>query len=123
MTDITAKAKRLLAMDDRIDAYLRGQMTKEEEHQFLSDCENNKELKERAYMTALLVKALKDKDEEIILPNFLGKEVTFDSSFYGRTLFTDHKCSQKPRKIKSFSLAFVNRIKQVTNLPIPAGTR
>lgn len=30
---------------------------------------------------------LKDKDEEIILPNFLGKEVTFDSSFYGRILF------------------------------------
>ena len=56
---ITAKAKRLLAMDDRIDAYLRGQMTKEEEHQFLLDCENDKELKERAVMIALLAKALR----------------------------------------------------------------
>lgn len=48
-----------IQMDDRIDAYLRGQMTKEQEHQFLSDCKANPELKERAYMTALLAKALK----------------------------------------------------------------
>ena len=53
--------QQLVEMDDRIDAYLRGQMTKEEEHQFLSDCENNKELKERAYITALLAKSLKDR--------------------------------------------------------------
>jgi hypothetical protein len=46
-------------MDERIDFYLRGQMTKEEESQFLSDCENDKELKERAYLTALLAKSLK----------------------------------------------------------------
>jgi hypothetical protein len=59
MTDVTARAKKLLAMDDRIDAYLRGQMTKEEEHQFLSDCKQDKELRERAQMTALLAKALK----------------------------------------------------------------
>ena len=52
-----------IQMDDRIDAYLRGQMTKEQEHQFLSDCKNNKELKERAYLTALLVKSLKQKDK------------------------------------------------------------
>ena len=51
--------QQLIEMDDRIDAYLRGQMTEEEEHQFLSDCKENRELKERAYMTALLVKALK----------------------------------------------------------------
>jgi hypothetical protein len=47
-------------MDERIDSYLRGQMTKEEESQFISDCENTRELKERAYMTALLVKAIKN---------------------------------------------------------------
>lgn len=42
------------------DSYLRGQMTKKEESQFISDCENNSELKERACMTALLVKAIKN---------------------------------------------------------------
>lgn len=48
-------------MDERIDSYLRGQMIKEEESQFISDCENNSELKERAYITALLAKSLKNK--------------------------------------------------------------
>lgn len=48
-----------MEMDNRIDSYLSGQMTKEEESQFISDCENNKELKERAFITALLVKSLK----------------------------------------------------------------
>ena len=52
--------QELINMDERIDSYLRGQMTKEEESQFLSDCKNNRELKERAYMTALLVKAIKN---------------------------------------------------------------
>lgn len=52
--------EQLIKMDDRIDSYLRGQMTKEEESQFISDCKNDRELKERAYMTALLVKAIKN---------------------------------------------------------------
>jgi hypothetical protein len=52
--------QELIKMDERIDSYLKGQMTKEEESQFISDCENNRELKERAYMTALLVKAIKN---------------------------------------------------------------
>ena len=55
--------QQLMEMDERIDSYLRGQMTKEEESQFISDCKNNRELKERAYMTALLVKSLKQKDK------------------------------------------------------------
>ena len=59
-SNITAEEQRFIDMDERIDSYLRGQMTKEEESQFISDCENNKELKERAYMTALLVKAIKN---------------------------------------------------------------
>ena len=61
MTDVTAKAKKLLAMDDRIDAYLKGQMTLYEERQFLNECKENKELRERAIMIALLAKALKDR--------------------------------------------------------------
>ena len=59
--EVTAEEQRLMDMDDRIDSYLRGQMTKEEESQFISDYENNRELKERAYITALLAKSLKDK--------------------------------------------------------------
>ena len=51
--------QQLIEIDERIDSYLRGQMTKEEESQFISDCENNRELKERAYITALLAKSLK----------------------------------------------------------------
>ena len=53
--------QQLMEMDDRIDSYLRGQMTKEKESQFISDCENNRELKERAYIMALLAKSLKQK--------------------------------------------------------------
>jgi len=48
-------------VDKRIGSYLRDQMTKEEESQFISDCKENKELKERTYLTALLVKSLKQK--------------------------------------------------------------
>jgi hypothetical protein len=58
-SNVTVEEQRLIDMDDRIDSYLRGQMTKEEESQFLSDCENNSELRERAYLTALLAKSLK----------------------------------------------------------------
>ena len=56
--------QQLIEMDERIDSYLRGQMTKEEESQFISDCENNRELKERAYLTALLARSLKQKGNE-----------------------------------------------------------
>ena len=59
MIDITSEEQMLMEMDERIDSYLRGQMTKEEESHFISDCENNIELKERAYITALLAKSLK----------------------------------------------------------------
>ena len=51
--------RQLIEIDDRIDAFLKGQMTDEEEHQFIAECKTNKELRERAYMTALLAKSLK----------------------------------------------------------------
>ena len=55
--------------DDRITAYLKGQMNKDEEKQFLSDLAKNPELKEKAIVTARLVKGLKQvgkkKDGEI----------------------------------------------------------
>ena len=55
----TPEELRLMAMDDRIDNFIFGRMTEEEEKQFLSDCKNNKELKHRAYLTALMIKGLK----------------------------------------------------------------
>jgi hypothetical protein len=61
MPKLSTEEQRLIDMDDRIDSYLRGQMTKEEESAFIADCENNRELKERAYLTALLAKVLNTK--------------------------------------------------------------
>ena len=54
----------LLEEDDRIVAYLKGQMTVEEEQQFMKDLENNPDLKEKAIVTARLVKGLKQVGEE-----------------------------------------------------------
>ena len=49
----------IIKMDERIDGFLKGNMSMEEEHQFLSDLKTNKSLRERAHITALLAKALK----------------------------------------------------------------
>ena len=61
--NVTAEEQKTIDMDERIDSYLKGQMTKEEESQFISDCKENKELKERAYLTALLAKSLKRENK------------------------------------------------------------
>ena len=61
--EVTAEEQRFMAMDDRIDSYLRGQMTEEEESQFLSECKENIELKERAYLAALLFEAAKSNSK------------------------------------------------------------
>jgi hypothetical protein len=45
--------------EQQIDRFLFGQMSSEEESLFLQECKTNKELREEAQMTALLVKALK----------------------------------------------------------------
>lgn len=50
-----------LKTQDRIDRFLKGQMTKLEESVFLKECKTNKQLRKDAYLTALLVKALKNK--------------------------------------------------------------
>lgn len=46
---------------DKIDKFLFGQMSSEEEFSFLQECKTNSELREEAQMTALLVKALRTK--------------------------------------------------------------
>lgn len=44
--------------EERIDNYLRGLMTPEEETQFIADCKTDSALREEAVMTALLCKGL-----------------------------------------------------------------
>ena len=46
---------------DKIDRFLFGQMSSEEESLFLQECRTNKELREEAQMTALLVQVLKQQ--------------------------------------------------------------
>ena len=53
----TPEELRLMEMGDRIERYLRGQMSKEEEQSFLDECKKDPELKREAYFTALLYKA------------------------------------------------------------------
>ena len=62
--DINNIDPKLLEEDDRIVAYLKGQMTEEEEQQFMKDLEDNPDLKEKAIVTARLVKGLKQVGEE-----------------------------------------------------------
>lgn len=68
--DINNIDPKLLEEDDRITAYLKGQMSSEEQQRFLKELENNPELKEKAIVTARLVKGLKEvgseKDKDII---------------------------------------------------------
>lgn len=52
-------APKLLEEDDRIVAYLKGQMSAEEEQQFMKELNDNPELKQKAIVTARLVKGLK----------------------------------------------------------------
>lgn len=46
--------------EQQIDKYLLGKMSPTEEASFLRECKINKELREEATMTALLVKAIKE---------------------------------------------------------------
>lgn len=62
--DINNIDPKLLEEDDRIVAYLKGQMTVEEEQQFMKELEDNPDLKEKAIVTARLIKGLKQVGEE-----------------------------------------------------------
>lgn len=61
MKHISKEEQHLIDMDDRIDSYILGKMTPEEEESFIADCKSNPELKKRALFTAMLVKSLKSK--------------------------------------------------------------
>lgn len=62
---VAQKLKRLqrrqekMAKEDLIDRYILGQMTREEEENFLQKCKEDSELKEMAIAQAWLVKALR----------------------------------------------------------------
>jgi len=65
----------LLEDDDRIVSYLKGQMSAAEEQQFIKELEEKPELKEKAIITARLIKGLKEIGEEhdkIIKQSFLA---------------------------------------------------
>ena len=47
--------------EQQIDRFLFGQMSSEEESLFLQECKTNRELREEAQMTALLVQSLKQQ--------------------------------------------------------------
>ena len=60
---------------ERIERYLREQMTPEENKAFLNDLRNNKELREEAQMMALLIKDMKEeqtKQDEAITQEILA---------------------------------------------------
>lgn len=55
---------KLLEEDDRIEAYLKGLMSAEDEQKFFKELEDNPELKEKAISMARLVKGLKEVGSE-----------------------------------------------------------
>ena len=73
--DINNIDPKLLEQEDRIVSYLKGQMSEDEEKQFLKDLEENPELKKSAISTARLVKGLKQvgtQDDRDIIDAFLA---------------------------------------------------
>jgi len=62
--DINNIDPKHLEEDDRIVAYLKGQMSAEEEQKFLEEVEHDPELKEKAITLARLVKGLKEVGTE-----------------------------------------------------------
>lgn len=62
--DINNIDSKLLEEDDRIVAYLKGQLSAEEEHNFMKELEDNPKLREKAIATARLIKGLKDVGSE-----------------------------------------------------------
>lgn len=65
----TIKNPRFLKDDERIDAYLKGEMTKDEEPRFLQELKTNPELKQRAVLMARFVRGMKEvgtqQDEDV----------------------------------------------------------
>ena len=103
--DINDIDPKRLNDDERIDAYLKGSMSKEEEQQFIKDIEADPELKSKAIAMARLVKGLKQvgtRQDKEVLDAFLAateNEVNEAS-----------RAATKQRKAKIFSLRKVAAI-------------
>ena len=94
--DIIIIDPKLLEEDDRIAAYIKGQLSAEEEQLFLKELEDNPELKEKAIVTARLVKGLKqvgDEQDKDIRGAFLA------SSEQGVETVTRHITRQRAKTI------------------------
>lgn len=50
---------RHMKMEEQIDSFLKGKMTKLQEEKFIAECKQNKKLRREAYITALLAKTLR----------------------------------------------------------------
>lgn len=59
--DLPQLTEREIAMYDRIDDFIFGKMSKDEEDQFIADCKVDKDLHDRAKSVALLVKIIRNK--------------------------------------------------------------
>lgn len=68
---------------ERIERYLREQMTPEENEAFLNDLRNDKELREEAQMMALLIKAMKEEQENFTTDLIAFEEETTEPMLYG----------------------------------------
>ena len=74
-TDTNIIDFNILEDDDRITAYLKGQMTDKEEQLFIKELNENRELREKAIATARLVKGLKQvgkEQDKAIMDSFLA---------------------------------------------------
>lgn len=66
MRTIDYDMNKALKDDDRISYYLQGQMSQEEESDFLADLETDAELRQNAIIQARLIKGMKQVDEELV---------------------------------------------------------
>lgn len=66
MTIDISNESKLIADDERIERYLKGQMTPTEESQFVELLRSDKELRERAKIQAQLIQAMRRVDIDIV---------------------------------------------------------
>lgn len=55
-----------IGQDERIECFLRGAMTSEEERRFLEELDKNSELRENALVRARLIKGMKQVDADVV---------------------------------------------------------
>lgn len=58
----TNESDKYIEFDAKLDKYLRGEMTEEEEKEFKSLLESNSDLQERASITALMIRTMRKED-------------------------------------------------------------